>query len=362
MPTKRPSSSSRSVTITDIARAAGVSKSTVSLVLQGSPLIKPETTARVKEAAAALGYVYNRRAADLRRKSSNMIGMVINDLTNPFFAELLVGMERKLVEAGYISLMAHTDERLDVQDKVLASMREYHAAGLILCPAFDTPPSLLNTIQAWGIPLLVVVRPLGEGHYDFVGSDNEAGTFTATEHLAKQGHRRIALLGRMGGGAVYEQRRAGYERAMRTYGLAIAPEWVIDVPPTRSGGREGILQVLTLSPPPTAAVCYNDVVAFGASSALGERGLTVGRDFAVIGFDGVAATAHSNPPLSTVDVEPSHLGEIAAEILLKRLRDPEGAPIKHLATPQLVVRQSSAMHPTPDRKEILHGRLRPTPK
>src|SRR5262245_1823085 len=125
------------VTINDVAHAAGVSKSTVSLVLQNSALIKQETAERVRNAAEKLGYVYNRQAADLRRKSSNIIGVVINDLGNPFFAELLVGMERKLADAGYICLMAHTEERLDIQERVLASMREHHAAGLILCPALD---------------------------------------------------------------------------------------------------------------------------------------------------------------------------------------------------------------------------------
>ena len=342
MPAKPTDAASGSVTITDIARVAGVSKSTVSLVLQGSPRIKPETAARVREAATGLGYVYNRSAADLRRKSSNIIGVVINDLLNPFFAELLVGMERKLVEAGYICLMAHTGERLDVQDKVLASMREYHAAGLILCPAFDTLPSLLRTVQERGIPLLVVIRSLGPGDYDFVGSDNEAGTYLATEHLIKQGHRRIALLGRKGGGAVYEQRRAGYGRALAAYGMGGSPDWVINIPPTRAGGREGMLQVLALANRPTAAVCYNDVVAFGALAALGEKGFAAGSDFAVIGFDGVAATEHSNPPLSTMDVAPGRLGEIAAEVLLARLADPAAPPHRCIATPRLVVRQSTA--------------------
>ncbi|HZP94437.1 MAG TPA: LacI family DNA-binding transcriptional regulator, partial [Burkholderiales bacterium] len=127
MSDEQPAARRASVTITDIAEAAKVSKSTVSLVLQGSPLIARNTAERVRQAAVALGYVYNRRAADLRRKSSNMIGIVINDLGNPFFAEMLVGMERRLIDAGYISLMSHTDERLDVQEKVLTSMREHDA-------------------------------------------------------------------------------------------------------------------------------------------------------------------------------------------------------------------------------------------
>ena len=338
-----PPAQRRSVTITDIARAADVSKSTVSLVLQRSPLIKTETAARVRQVADELGYVYNRGAAALRRKASNMIGMVINDLTNPFFAELLVGMERKLMEAGYVSLMSHTGESLLTQEKVLSSLREYHAAGLILCPAFDTPPAFLEVVRASGIPLLVVVRPVGDGSYDFAGSDNETGTFMATEHLIAQGHRRIAFLGRVGGGPIYELRRVGFQRAMAAHGRSIAGEWIVDIPPTRSGGREGIRQVLALHNQPTAAVCYNDVVAFGAMGALGEQGLTPGRDFAVIGFDGVADAAHSNPPLSTISVDPGHLGEAAAELLLQRLSEPSGPTLRYLATPKLVVRQSSGV-------------------
>lgn len=342
MSDRRPDSGRpRPPTITDIAGVADVSKSTVSLVLQGSPLIKAETAARVKQAADALGYVYNRGAADLRRQSSNVVGMIINDLTNPFFAELLVGMERKLMEAGYVSLMTHTGENLQTQARVLASLREYNAAGLMFCPAFGTPASVLEEIRAWRIPLLVVVRPVGDESYDFVGADNEAGTFLATEHLIQRGHRRIAFLGRKGVGEIYERRRQGFERAMRSYDVPVAAEYVIDVAPTREGGREGIRRALSLEAPPTAAVCYNDIVAFGALGELGERGIVAGDAFAVVGFDGVADAAHSNPPLTTIAVDPGHIGEIAAQTLLRRLREPDSPPLRHVAQPQLVVRQSS---------------------
>jgi LacI family transcriptional regulator len=330
-----------SVTITDVARQASVSKSTVSLVLQDSPLIARDTAERVRQAAEALGYVYNRRAADLRRKSSNVIGIVINDLLNPFFAEMLVGMERRLVDAGYISLMAHTDERLDVQEKVLTSMREYNAAGLILCPAFDTPPELLRAIRLSGMPLVITVRPLGTGEYDFVGADHERGTMLATLHLIEQGHRYIAFLGRIGGGPVYERRLAGYRRAMQERGLPVTTESIVNIALSREGGRDGVRQMLAMDPRPTAAVCYNDVVAFGAMSELGEQGLVVGRDFALTGFDGVIASAHTNPPLTTVDVRPGELGKAAADALLERLAHPDAPPIERLAEPKLVVRQSS---------------------
>ncbi|HJV95843.1 MAG TPA: LacI family DNA-binding transcriptional regulator, partial [Albitalea sp.] len=313
---KLPPEPQRPLTINDVASAAGVSKSTVSLVLQGSPLIREETAAKVREVAASIGYVYNRRAADLRRKSSNVVGVVINDLMNPFFAELLVGIERKLARSDFITLMAHTDENLELQTKVLQSMREHHAAGIILCPALGTPPSLVKQVRGWGIPLLVMVRSLGKGDYDYAGSDNERGTMLATEHLLAAGHAHIGFLGGQTG-AVFDDRLRGYRKALRTHGVAERAELIRGAKPTREGGYTALHELLALKPRPTAAVCYNDIVALGALAALGERGIQAGREFAVIGFDGILDTAHANPPLSTVDIHPGGLGESAAELMLE---------------------------------------------
>lgn len=327
------------MTILDVAAEANVSKSTVSLVLQGSALIRSETAERVREAARKLGYVYNRRAAELRRKSSNTIGVVINDLMNPFFAEVLVGLERKLVDAGYTVLMAHTSEDLERQEKVLLTMREQHAAGIALCPALGTPASLTKTVKAWGIPLVVMVRTLGSGSYDFAGSDNAQGVQLATEHLVAAGHRRIGFLGGQSG-PVLDQRLHGYQSALAQAGIAFDERLVFATNPTRAGGYETMQALLELRPPIRAAVCYNDLVAFGALSALGERGLRAGSDFALMGFDNVLDAAHSNPPLSTVDIRPSELGEQAAAILLARIEDPGQAKRQYLARPELVLRQS----------------------
>ena len=329
----------RPVTILDVAAAAKVSKSTVSLVLQGSGLIPEGTAERVRAAARKLGYVYNRRAAELRRKSSNTIGVVINDLMNPFFAEVLVGLERKLVDAGYVVLMAHTSESLERQEKVLLSMREHHAAGIALCPALGTPQSLIKTVKAWGIPLVVMVRTLGSGSYDYAGSDNAQGVQLATEHLIAAGHRRIAFLGGRSG-PVLDQRLQGYKAALAKAGISFDENLVFASNPTRAGGYATMKALLDLRPPVNAAVCYNDVAAFGALSALGERGLHAGTDFALMGFDNVVDAAHSNPPLSTVDIRPGELGEHAASILLARIEDPGQPKRQYLAVPNLVLRQS----------------------
>lgn len=329
----------RPMTILDVAAEANVSKSTVSLVLQGSELIRAETAERVREAARKLGYVYNRRAAELRRKSSNTIGVIINDLMNPFFAEVLVGLERKLVDAGYTVLMAHTSEDLARQEKVLLTMREQHAAGIALCPALGTPAALTKTVKSWGIPLVVMVRTLGSGSYDFAGSDNARGVQLATEHLIAAGHRRIGFLGGQSG-PVLDQRLQGYQAALAKAGIGFDPRLVFAANPTRAGGYETMKALLGVRPPVQAAVCYNDLAAFGALSALGERGLRAGTDFALMGFDNVLDAAHSNPPLSTVDIRPSELGEQAAAILLARIEDPGQSKRQYLAAPKLVLRQS----------------------
>ncbi|MDE3009516.1 MAG: LacI family DNA-binding transcriptional regulator [Pseudomonadota bacterium] len=336
----KPASPARAVTIHDVAAAAGVSKSTVSLVLQGSTLIRDETAERVREAARKLGYVYNRRAAELRSNSSRTIGVVINDLMNPFFAEVLVGLERKLVDAGYIVFMAHTSEDLRRQEQVLATMREQNIAGIALCPVLGTPQALLKTVKSWGIPLVVMVRPLGTSAYDYAGSDNEGGVALATAHLIARGHRHIAFLGGRRG-PVFEQRLAGYKRALADAGIAFDEARVFAADPTREGAHDCTLAMLDSHAEVTAAACYNDLVAFGALSALGERGLRPGKDFAVMGFDNVLAAAHSNPPLSTVDVRPGALGEAAAALLLHRISAPGSAPSRYIATPHLVLRQSA---------------------
>ena len=145
-------SSRDKTTILDIAREAGVSKSTVSLVLQGSDLIKPDTAAKVRKAIAETGYVYNRGAANLRKAQSNVIGMVINDLTNPFYAELAVGMERTFQAAGIVPFIANTSESPIRQDEVLKSMLEQGVAGLIVAPARGTKPDAFKRIETAGLP------------------------------------------------------------------------------------------------------------------------------------------------------------------------------------------------------------------
>ena len=337
--TSRSTPTKRGLTILDVAQAAGVSKSTVSLVLQGSPLIREETAQRVQEAAWRLGYVYNRHAADLRRRSSNTIGVLINDLANPFFTELLSGVERKLVDEGYVVLMAQTHEDVDRQQKVLLSMREQNTAGLVICPSRGTPLTLTEDLQSWGIPSVIMLRSLGEGSYDFVGAQNSLGLQTATQHLINQGHQRIGFLGGLSG-SVYKERLAGYSAALQMAKIQLDESLIISANPNREGGRNAMTRLLQSKQKPTAAVCYNDITALGALTALGDHHLRAGSDFALIGFDNVLDTAQSNPPLSTIDTHPGLLGEKAAGMLLQRIETPTMERQVFLSEPNLLLRQT----------------------
>lgn len=335
----RPPASGAPSTILHVAAEAQVSKSTVSLVLQGSPRIPEATAERVRAAAARLGYVYNRRAAELRQRASNTIGVVINDLMNPFFAEVLVGLEQRLVEAGYTVLMGHSHEDPARQAQLLHSMREQNAAGLVLCPALGTPAALPRQLKAWGIPFTVIVRTLGGSGYDFAGSANTEGAALATQHLIGAGHRRIGFLGGVAG-TLHGERLAGYRQALEAHRIGFDAALVLQAHPNRAGGHSMLNALLDRGTGATAAVCYNDITAFGALSALGARGLRAGEDFALTGFDNVLDAAHSNPPLSTVDIRPGELGAQAAALLLARIAEPGRPRQVYCAAPQLVLRQS----------------------
>ena len=330
----------RNVTIIDIAQAAGVSKSTVSLVLKASPLVKEETRARVALAMDRLGYVYNRGAASLRRARSSVVGMVINDLSNPFFAELAIGIERALQNSGFIPFLANTGENVVRQAEVVRSMREHGAAGIVLCPALDTDAQEIESLKSPGVPLILAIRRIAGARTSLVTSDNVAGAARAARHLIGLGHRRIAYLGGAERMVVRQDRVAGFGQAMAEAGLAVDPALMIESMPTKEGGFGAMSRLLALPERPTAAVCFNDVVAIGAMMALARHGLVAGRDMAVVGFDDTAEARHAATPLTTISVDAVSLGERAAQMLLRQIADGEPRLETHVGEARLVVRES----------------------
>ena len=336
----------RKITLNDIARECDVSRATVSLVLRGSPLVNKHTRARIEEELRRQGYVYNRAAANLRRRTSSSIALVLNDLANPFFAEFAAGVDAAVGDAGFVTLLGCTSESSTREQAVLGSLIEHGPAGIILSPAEGSNAQQVLAAMGAQTPLLLFNRELGGdlpeyAHWDLLMLDNQRGTRLATEHLIAQGHRRIAFFGGHRDSSSCRQRRAGYAEAMQAAGLPIEPHWQVECAPTRLDAASRTAALFAAAPVPTAAVCYNDAVALGLMLGLNQRGLRPGRDFALTGFDDIAEASMSMPPLTTLTAAPRDRGRQAAELLLQRLREPVASTRRTIAPVQLVIRESS---------------------
>ena len=326
-------------TIVDVARRAGVSKSTVSLVLGGSALVAEATRERVSDAMTEPGYIYHRGAATLRGAKSGVLGMVINDLSNPFYVELAIGIEQACQGGAYIPFLANTAENPVRQQQVIRSMREHGAAGLVLAPAIGSSPSELRALIE-GMPVVQVMRRLPGLRASIVSPENKEGARKATAHLSAAGHARIAFVGGLKSMVVRDERLAGYSLALREAGLPFEESLVIETMTNYSGGGAAGSQLLSLHEPATAALCYNDVVAIGLVRAFTEAGISVGRDFAVIGFDDIEEAKYILPPLTSVAVNGRNLGSRAAQLLMRQLASGDFEPETVLSPTTLVIRAS----------------------
>ncbi|MEV8520332.1 LacI family DNA-binding transcriptional regulator [Dyella marensis] len=342
----------RKITLNDIAAGCGVSRATVSLVLRGSPLVNKHTRARVEEELRKQGYVYNRAAANLRRRTSSSIALVLNELGNPFFAEFAAGVDETLGQAGFVTLLGSTGESVEREQAVLSSLIEHGPGGIILSPAEGSAAERVLAAVGAQTPVLLFNRELGGNlpeyaHWDRLMLDNQHGARLATEHLIAQGHKRIAFFGGHSDSSSCRQRHAGYVEAMNAAGLPIAPRWRVETMPTRMDAARACAELFAAKPAPTAAVCYNDAVALGLMLGLNQRGIQPGRDFALTGFDDIAEAAFSMPPLTTLATDPRARGRQAAQLLLARLRKPQADATTTVAQVTLVVRESSgAPRPT----------------
>lgn len=334
--------SRRRVTLVDVAAAAAVSPATVSLVLRDSPSIPQRTADRVRDAAARLGYVYNRGAAGLRAARSGMVGVVVNDLTNPYFAEIVAAIQDAMAREGRVVVMSSTAESPDRQAAFVDKLREYNVDAVVVSPAAGTDPAFLRRIRAWGLPCIQFSRDVPGAGADFVGADNRGGMQRAVRHLVDLGHRRIAMVGVDTGISTGRERLDGYRDALAGAGIPRDPALEIACPATRADGMAAVSALLDRASPPTAVACFNDILAFGAMLALLARGLAPGRDVSVTGFDDIAEAALWRPALTTVAVPRRAIGEAVIGLLDRRLQDPAGPPERVLVEVGLVVRDSTA--------------------
>jgi LacI family transcriptional regulator len=329
------------LTLKAIAERLDVSTATVSLALRDSPLVAIETRERIKETAREAGYVYNRSAASLRTQRSNMIGVAFYDIVNPYFAEMLVHIEEQLNQQKHTILLCNHAENLERQTDFIETLQQYGADGLILCPAVGTTARDIEAIQDAGLPLVLICRTIPGIHVDRVVSDDELGMRRATAHLVAQGHRRIAMIGGYPTASTFAGRTTGYRKVLEENAIPFDPDLYCTGTPVRRFGREMIETLLDLPDPPTAAVCVNDMIAGGVITGLHKRGLKVGTDFGVIGYDETDDSAHLTPSLTSVTNNQEGIGATASRLLLERIADPDRAPEEVVLEPVLKIRESS---------------------
>jgi LacI family transcriptional regulator len=332
-------------TLNDIARHAGVSRATVSLVLRQSPRVAAATRQRVQSSISALGYVYDRAAANMRMRSTQTIGLVVCEITNPFYAELTAGIDDALDRAGWVAFLANTAESPARQDRFIARMREHRVDGLLLAPAEGTDPKIVDDLRAAGVPVIQMLRRLGKRDTDQVSADFRLGMTLAAEHLIRLGHKRIAFVGSGRRASPASDRALAYRETLSRYDLPMGP--IINCLPTREEGARAVAELMRgARSDPTAILCYNDLCAFGVLLGLADRGLVAGRDCAVIGFDNIAEAALYRPALTTIAIDARRIGEEAANLLLRRIKAPNGAPETIVLPPKLIVRTSCGGKPT----------------
>jgi LacI family transcriptional regulator len=327
-------------TIKDVARHAGVSKSTVSLVLQNSPLVKSETRTIVQASMKTLNYVRNKAAATLRGAGTGLIGLVINDLRNPFFTEFAASAQMALSERGYATVIANTDEDPAIQHQVITSMLEHGVSGLLISPCYGKTRPTFDAIARAQIPTMQVLRKADERARKFplFSMDNDTGSHLAVEHLLSQGITEIAFVGGLESRQVTSERMVGYNRLMAENGLE---QKVFFGRPTREFGRRIAFEIHEQRSSLRAAVCFNDLVALGMSSAFTQAGVKVGSEFYIVGYDDIEEVAQVFPQLSTVHCDVKAFGKRTASMLLNWLENGDLPAADTRFPVHLVVRQSS---------------------
>jgi DNA-binding LacI/PurR family transcriptional regulator len=324
----------------DVAALAGVSRALVSLVMRGSPKVSEARREAVLLAAEELGYSPHSMARSLASRTSSVLGVLVSDLHNPFFAEIVDGLDVTARHEEF-ELIINTGGRSPARERrAVQSLLGFRPAGVVLlAPAV---PSAAIEAAARRAPVVLVARSSRLPTVDTVNDDGRAGSALAVEHLVSLGHRRIVHFD--GGiGSQSAPRRRGYLDGMRAAGLS--PD-VIPSEYTDTGGEKAVARLLERGGPlPTAVVAANDVNAIGALSALAEAGLRVPEDVSLIGYDNTSLAAFRHIGLTTIDQPRAEMGRLAAEALLQRVRGERDSPSRQLLHPSLVVRSTTAPPP-----------------
>ena len=328
------------VTIKDIAREAGVSPQTVSRAINDKGEISSQTQERILRIAERLGYRPNSIARSLATRRTQNIGLVVPDVSNPFFANVARGIEDAAHQANYNVFLCNTDENIERENSAILTLEAQRVDGLILCSSRLSEQQLLKLAERYQ-PLVLVNRQIDHAQTGCVRVDDRKGAAEATDYLLRLGHRNIGLLAGPTTSHSGRDRVQGYRQAMQAHAQEVPSGWQVHCPPQVEGGRIAARELLNRAPELTALLAYNDLVAVGALRACAELGRRVPQDCAIIGCDDVLLAALVSPALTTIHIPTYNLGRQALGLLLALIHEESEQVAPITVSPHLVIRDSS---------------------
>lgn len=337
-----------SITLRDVAKRVGVSTATVSAVVNGADWVSTDTRTRVERAVEQMGYRPNQFARGLKTQRGYAVGVIVSDLTNPFFTEIVRSLSHELREHGRAHFLCDSDHRFDLGEANLRMLIDAHVIGLVIIG--DSVPE--ETVQRYvrrktRVPIVVIERDYGIDAIDCLLVDSEQGAYDLMQHLLGQGYTKIAMIGgpqRGAGSSTYGRlhRYQGYVRALKDAGIAPRPAWHAEGNFRYAGGQEAMRRLLASDRKIDAVFAANDMMALGAMSVIRDAGLRIPDDIALVGWDDIPTAALTSPGLTTMAMPKRELGATAASVLLRQINAGERAKrVRRMFDPQLMVRQSS---------------------
>jgi LacI family transcriptional regulator len=335
-----PGSRRRRPTIYDVARLAGVSTATVSRALNDTGQVAEPKRAAIEAAVEQLGYRPNTIARSLVTRATQTIALLLPDITNPFYAELVTGIQALTLERDYTMLLCTTDFDPEQEERYLHLLRAKHVDGALV-DGLVLPPERIARFVEDGFPIVCLDRDVNSPAVPLVQVDNRMGARMATEHLLALGHRRIAHI--MGAPArISEERLLGYERALAAAGVSPDPALVALGAFTETGGHDAMRALLAGASELTAVFAANDLSAIGAMHAIVASGRSVPGDVSLVGFDDLRLASFTSPPLTSVRQPAGEIARHATELLLGMIAGTRPRTLHHLFVPELIVRASTS--------------------
>jgi len=327
------------ITLKMVAERAEVSVNTASRAINNKPDINEETKKKVLKIAQELGYVQNATAVALRTRKTGTIGVVIADNRNPFYAEVLNGMEIAAREKNYHIILANTQRDYRKEEEAINLLRAKRVDGLLIAPVQDRDDDIKKLIEA-NIPFVIVGRDFENIEVDAVYNDEVKGGFLATEYLIKKGHKRIALID----GYLYKSpakgRLEGYKKALNKYKISLDESLISVGDINIENGYERTKQMLGKNLDFTAIFAYNDMMAFGSMQAIKEKGLRIPEDIGLVGYDDIPFSSLMNPALTTIKLKKQELGVESVKLLFSRINGGRKKTKKGMLDVELIVRKT----------------------